>query len=55
MKKVWVNIYTHPKVDGEFEGKEHPTLEFADAAAEHELGLEPDAKLVRQEERTKAE
>ena len=51
---VWVNIYTHPKVAGEFQGRTHQTKEQADVAAKHELIFEPEAKLVRQEERQQA-
>lgn len=55
MKMVWVNVYTHPKVQGEYSGNEHETKEAADLAAAHETYHEPEAVLVRQEERPKGE
>lgn len=47
---MWTNIYTHPRVEGEFAGKSWPTKDEADTAAAWELEHEPETKLVRQEE-----
>jgi hypothetical protein len=50
----WVNVYTNPTVQHDFEGREHPSKEMADEAAEHEMANEPQTKLLRQEERMRA-
>lgn len=54
MKSYWVNIYTHPSVEGFFEGKPHWTEAGADAALRVELNDEPQTRCVRQDERLTA-